>query len=205
MDLYTDGSLGAFAKPTNVNLTNRFICYDISELSPELKTIGMMIILEQIWSRVTANRARGKRTWLYVDEFHMLFRTDYTADYFLTLYKRARKWGLMCTGITQNMEELLGNQAARLMLANSDFLMLLNQSATDGEAIRHLLQMSEEQRDCFTAVAPGEDCSRAGRPTSRSTTRWTPPRICTSCSRPSSARKPDGCSCGRMTEARTSR
>lgn len=162
LDLYTDGSLGAFAKPTNVNLTNRFICYDISELSPELKTIGMMIILEQIWSRVTANRARGKRTWLYVDEFHMLFRTDYTADYFLTLYKRARKWGLMCTGITQNMEELLGNQAARLMLANSDFLMLLNQSATDGEAIRHLLQMSEEQRDCFTAVAPGEGLLKSG-------------------------------------------
>nr|WP_313315280.1 hypothetical protein [Dietzia maris] len=162
LDLYTDGSLGAFSRVTNVNLHNRLVCYDIAELSPELKTIGMMIVLEQIWNRVTANRAKGKRTWLYVDEFHMLFRTDYTAEHFLTFFKRARKWGLMITGITQNIEELLLNASARLMLANSDFLLLLNQSATDAESLRHLLRMSEEQRDCFTGVDPGMGLLKSG-------------------------------------------
>lgn len=162
LDLYTDGSLGAFAQTTNVDLNNRLVCYDIAELSPELKTIGMMIVLEQIWNRVTTNRAKGRRTWLYVDEFHMLFRTPYTAEHFLTFFKRARKWGLMITGITQNIEELLLNQHARLMLANSDFLLLLNQSATDAESLRQLLRMSEEQRDCFTGVDPGVGLLKSG-------------------------------------------
>lgn len=162
LDLYTDGSLGSFSKQTNVRLDNRLVCFDIADLSAELKTIGMMIILDQVWQRVTANRARGRRTWLYVDEFHMLFRSADTGEHFLTMFKRARKWGLMLTGITQNIEELLGYQNARLMLANSDFLMLLNQSATDADAVRDLLRMSEEQRDLFTGVAPGTGLLKSG-------------------------------------------
>lgn len=162
LDLYTTGSLDAFAQQTNVNLNSRFLCYDIADLSNELKNLGMMIILDQIWTRVTANRAEGKRTWLYVDEFHMLFQNPYTAEYFLTFFKRARKWGLMITGITQNIEELLRNDSARLMLANSDFLLLLNQSPTDADALRDLLRMSEEQRDCFAGVDQGSGLLKSG-------------------------------------------
>ena len=108
------------------------------------------------------NRAEGRRTWLYIDEFHLLFSNKYSADYFRGLYKRARKWGLIPTGITQNIEELLANQDARLMLANCDFLLLLGQNATDADSLCELLHFSEEQRRFFTNVQPGHGLMRSG-------------------------------------------
>lgn len=155
MEIYATGSLNAFSHATDVDTSSRFLVYDVSGLGAELRTFGMLVVLDQIWNRVVRNRRLGRRTWLWVDEFHLLFSNRYAAEYFLRLYKRARKWGLSPTGITQNIEELLANQDARLMLANSDFLLLLNQTATDADALCELLKLSDEQRAFFTGVQPG--------------------------------------------------
>jgi type IV secretory pathway VirB4 component len=162
LDIYTTGSLGSFAQQTNVKLTNRLTTYDISQLSSEMKIIGMSIILNQVWQRVTANRAQGRRTWLYIDEFHMMFRVDGIAQDFLNLYQVARKWGLMMTGITQNIEELLDNDVARLMIGNTDFLVLLNQAPGDASRLREMLHMSETQREFFHGVDPGTGLLKSG-------------------------------------------
>ncbi|OZG62486.1 MULTISPECIES: VirB4-like conjugal transfer ATPase, CD1110 family [Bifidobacterium] len=156
LEIYTAGSLNAFAHPTDVDVRNRMVVYDVSGLGAELKTFGMMVVLDQVWNRVVRNRAQGRRTWLWVDEFHMLFSNPFAADYFLRLYKRGRKWGLGVTGITQNIEELLLNDEARLMLSNSSFLLLMNQTATDAAALCELLKLSDEQREFFTGVQPGQ-------------------------------------------------
>lgn len=162
LEIYTTGSLGAFSQRTNVNVSNRLISYDISSLGSELRTFGMMVILDQIWNRVIRNRAEGRWTWLYIDEFHLLFSNPFAAEYFRSLWKRGRKWGLLSTGITQNIEELLSNEDARLMLANSDFLMLLGQNATDADALCALLHLSEDQRRFFTNVPQGYGLLRSG-------------------------------------------
>lgn len=163
LEIYTEGSLGGFSNRTNVNPQNRLISWDISKLGNELRTFGMMVILDQIWNRVARNRAEGRRTWLYIDEFHLLFANQYSAEYFRAMYARARKWGLLPTGITQNIEAVLTNQAARLMLANSDFLLLLGQNATDADSLVELLHFSEEQRRFFTNVTPGNGLMKSGR------------------------------------------
>lgn len=162
LEIYTSGSLGGFSNRTNVNPNHRLVSWDISQLGDELRTFGMMVILDQVWTRVARNRAEGRRTWLYIDEFHLLFGNKYSAEYFRALYKRARKWGLIPTGITQNIEELLANQDARLMLANSNFLALLGQNATDADSLVELLHFSEEQRRSFTNVQPGHGLLRSG-------------------------------------------
>ncbi len=162
LEIYTEGSLGGFSNRTNVNPRSRFVVWDISKLGNELRTFGMMVILDQVWTRVARNKAQGRRTWLYIDEFHLLFANQYSADYFRAIYKRARKWGLLPTGITQNIEELLANDAARLMLANSDFLMLLGQNATDADSLVDLLHLSEEQRRFIYGVPPGCGLMKSG-------------------------------------------
>lgn len=162
LEIYTSGSLNAFSSRTNVHVENRLLSYDISKLGAELRTFGMMVVLDQIWQRVSVNRARGRRTWLYVDEFHLLFSNEYSIGYFKALYKRARKWGLIPTGITQNIEELLGNEDARLMLANSNFLMLLGQNATDADSLCELLHFSDDQRRFFTNIPAGNGLMKSG-------------------------------------------
>ena len=107
LEIYATGSLNAFSHATDVDTSSRFLVYDVSGLGAELRTFGMLVVLDQIWNRVVRNRRLGRRTWLWVDEFHLLFSNRYAAEYFLRLYKRARKWGLSPTGITQNIEELL--------------------------------------------------------------------------------------------------
>lgn len=118
--------------------------------------------IDQVWTRVARNFAQGRRTWLYIDEFHLLFANPYSAAFFESLYKRARKWGLIPTGITQNIEELLATDDARLMLANSDFLLLMGQNATDADALCELLHFSLDQRRAFTAVSAGCGLLRSG-------------------------------------------
>lgn len=162
LELYTSGSLSGFSGQTNVNAANRLTVYDVHGLSGELQTFGMMVVLDQVWNKVLRNRKAGKRTWLYVDEFHMLFSNDFAASYFLSIYKRARKYGLGVTGITQNIEELLMNQEARLMLSNSDFLLLMNQTSSDADTLTDLLKLSAEQRAFFTGVEPGQGLLKAG-------------------------------------------
>ncbi len=111
-----------------MNTTNRVVCYDIKDLGKQLKTLGMLIVLDYVWNRITENRAKGKRTWIYMDEVYLLFANEYSADFLFELYKRARKWGGVPTGITQNVEDLLKSETARSMLSNTDFVMMLNQA-----------------------------------------------------------------------------
>ena len=139
---YITGSMSGFNGQTNVDLSNRFTVFDVSGLSGELRTFGMMVVIDQVWNRVIRNKANGRRTWLYVDEFHRFFSNQYAAAQFKDIYKRARKYGLGVTGITQNVEEILDLQDAREMLSNSDFLMLLSQNSTDADALCELLTLS---------------------------------------------------------------
>lgn len=162
LEMYTEGSLSGFAGQTNVDLSNRYINFDVSGLDGELRTFGMMVVLDNVWNRVVANRAKGKRTWLWIDEFHRFFGNPYAAKQFLDIYKRGRKYGLGVTGITQNIEELLSNKEARLMLSNSDFLLMMNQSATDAEQLGSLLKLSDEQRAFFTEVNAGQGLAKIG-------------------------------------------
>lgn len=160
--IYTEGSLNAFAQQTNVNTHSRLVSWDISLLGSSLMTFGMMVILDQIWKRIAENRTKGKRTWIYIDEFHLMFADAFSTEYFLKIWKRARKWGGTPTGITQNVEELRNNEKAGLMLANSDFLLLLRQHADDADALCELLNLSQQQRTYFTGVAPGSGLIKTG-------------------------------------------
>lgn len=162
LELYTDGSLDGFSKQTTVNTNNRIVSYDISKLGDELKSFGMMVILDQIWTRVHRNHAEGRRTWIYIDEFHMLFRDPISAEEFRKIWARIRKYGGIPTGITQNIEDVLANNEARIMLANSDFLALLGQSETDADSLCAMLNLSDEQRRMFHNVLPGQGLLRTG-------------------------------------------
>jgi type IV secretory pathway VirB4 component len=156
LELYVTGSLSVFSKPTNINISNRFIVFDIKDLGKQLKTLGMLIVLDQIWNRITINRGIGKRTWIYMDEIYLLFQNEYSANYLFELYKRARKWGGVPTGITQNVEDLLVSDMARRMLANSDFILMLNQAPTDRIELEKLLNMSSRQANYVTNVSAGQ-------------------------------------------------
>ena len=162
LDSYTSGSLSGFNGQTNVNLSNRLTVFDVSGLTGELRTFGMMVVIDQVWNRVIRNRAAGRRTWLYIDEFHRFFGNQYSAGQFKDIYKRARKYGLGVTGITQNIDELLLDQDASMMLSNSDYLMLLSQNGSDADSLCELLKLSEEQRQYFTGVMPGQGLMKIG-------------------------------------------
>lgn len=162
LEIYTEGSLGGFSKPTNVDIQNRLIVWDISKLGNQLKSFGMMVVLDQIWNRVVRNRSKGIRTWVYIDEFHMLFNDNHTAEVFQTFYARARKWGMYPTGITQNIESVLNNEHARIMLANCDFLAILGQKETDATSLCDLMNFSSEQRNKFENVRAGQGLLKSG-------------------------------------------
>ncbi len=142
-ELYIKGNLNMFAHRTNVDTSNRVVSYDIKDLGKQLKTLGMLIVLDYVWNRITMNRAKGKRTWIYMDEIYLLFANEYSANFLFELYKRARKWGGVPTGITQNVEDLLKSETARSMLSNTDFIMMLNQATSDREQLAKLLNISD--------------------------------------------------------------
>lgn len=162
LEIYIEGSLSVFANPTNVDTQKRFVVYDIRDLGKQLKTMGMLIVLDQIWNRITQNRAIGRRTWLYIDEIYLLFQNEYSANYLFELYKRARKWGAIPTGITQNVEDLLISDQARRMLSNTDFIMMLNQAASDRAELARLLNISSQQLSYVTNVREGQGLIFAG-------------------------------------------
>lgn len=142
-ELYIKGNLNMFAHQTNVDTNNRVVSYDIKDLGKQLKTLGMLIVLDYVWNRITLNRAKGKRTWIYMDEIYLLFANEYSANFLFELYKRARKWGGVPTGITQNVEDLLKSETARSMLSNTDFVMMLNQATSDRLQLAKLLNISD--------------------------------------------------------------
>jgi len=162
LELYIKGSLSVFAQDTDIDLNNRLITFDIKDLGKELKTMGMLIVLDQIWNRVTQNRQKGKRTWLYIDEIYLLFQNEYSANYLFELYKRARKWGVIPTGITQNVEDLLISDLARRMLSNSDFIIMLNQATSDRLELAGLLDISNQQLSFVTNSKEGQGLMFAG-------------------------------------------
>ena len=154
-ELFITGSLNTFAQPTNVDTKARIIAYDIRELGEQLMPIGMLVTLDAIFNRVIQNWKKGKTTWVFSDEFYLLFRYQYSADFFYKLWKRIRKYNGLVTGLTQNVEELLRSDTARLMLANSEFLILLNQSPTDRDELAKLLHISDTQLSYITNVSAG--------------------------------------------------
>ena len=154
-ELYIKGNLNMFAHQTNVDTNNRVVSYDIKDLGKQLKTLGMLIVLDYVWNRITLNRSMGKRTWIYMDEIYLLFANEYSANFLFELYKRARKWGGVPTGITQNVLDLLQSHTARTMLSNSEFIVMLNQAASDREKLAKLLNISNEQMSYITNADAG--------------------------------------------------
>lgn len=145
IELFTKGSLNAFAKQTNVDIDNRFIVHDIKDLGRQLKTIGMLVVLDAIFNRITKNRNEGRNTWIVIDEIYVLFANEYSANFLFEMWKRVRKYGAFCTGITQNVEDLLQSHTARTMLSNSEFLLMLNQAGSDRLELARLLNISDSQ------------------------------------------------------------
>ena len=162
MELFASGSHSTFAQKTNVNVENRLICYDILELGSQLMPIGMLVVLDSILNRITKNRAEGRETYIFIDEIYLLFQHEYSANFLFTLWKRVRKYGAYCTGITQNVDDLLQSHTARTMLANSEFIIMLNQGGTDREDLSNLLQISETQMTHITNVEVGHGLVKVG-------------------------------------------
>ena len=162
MELFSSGSHNTFAKQTNVNVENRLLCYDILELGKHLLPVGMLVVLDSILNRITKNRAEGRETYIFIDEIYLLFEHEYSANFLFTLWKRVRKYGAYCTGITQNVDDLLQSHTARTMLANSEFIIMLNQGGTDREDLANLLQISETQMRHITNVDVGHGLIKVG-------------------------------------------
>jgi type IV secretory pathway VirB4 component len=156
LEIYVHGSLNVFNNRTNVNVSNRIVCFDIKQLGKQLKKLGMLIIQDQVWNREKENRAAKKATRYYMDEFHLLFKEPQTAAYSAEIYKRFRKWGGIPTGITQNVKVLLESVEIANVLENSDFLLLLNQAAGDREILSRQLNISPNQLKYVTNSEAGE-------------------------------------------------
>ena len=162
IELFTNGSLDTFAKPTNVNTNSRFICYDIQQLGKQLMPLGMLVVLDSILNRITENRAKGRKTYIFIDEIYLLFQHEYSANFLFTLWKRVRKYGAYITGITQNVEDLLQSHTARTMLANSELVVMLNQASTDREELCELMGISENQIEHIRNVEAGHGLVKIG-------------------------------------------
>ncbi len=156
LEIYVTGSLNVFNHRTNVNLSNRLICFDIKELGKALKKIAMLILQDQVWNRVTLNRAAHKTTWFYQDEFHLMLKDEQTAAYSVEIWKRFRKWGGVPTGLTQNVKDLLASREIESILENSDFICLLAQAAGDREILSQRLGISSHQLSYVTQSGEGE-------------------------------------------------
>lgn len=156
LELYVTGSLNVFNHQTNVELNNRLVCYDIKHLGQNLKKLGMLIVQDQVWNRVTINRAQRRSTWYYMDEFHLLLREPQTAAYSIEIWKRFRKWGGVPTGITQNVKDLLISREVESIFENSEFIMMLNQAPGDSAELAKRLHISDHQLSHVTQAGEGE-------------------------------------------------
>ncbi len=156
LEIYVSGSLNVFNHRTNVELTNRLVCYDIKDLGKQLKKIGMLVVQDQVWGRVTENREAGKSTRYYMDEMHLLLREEQTAAYTVEIWKRFRKWGGIPTGITQNVKDLLASKEVENIFENSDFIYMLNQAVGDRSILAKQLNISPHQLSYVTHSGEGE-------------------------------------------------
>ena len=155
IEYYTKGSMDIFAHHTNVAVVNRLVVFNVRDLGEQLKQIALIIVFDFIWNRMIENKNKGIRTYCYCDEIHVMFQSYYAANFLKQLYKRGRKYGLVITGITQNVEELLRSEQARGMIANSDFIMMLNQSSEDLKILAGMLNISETQMGFVTGADAG--------------------------------------------------
>ena len=156
LEIYVKGSLNLFNHRTNVDIHNRLVCYDIKQLGKQLKKIGMLVVQDQVWGRVTTNRNAGKATRYYMDEFHLLLKEEQTASYSVEIWKRFRKWGGIPTGITQNVKDMLRSPEIANILENSDFIYMLNQASDDRNILAQRLNISPHQLSYVTNSGEGE-------------------------------------------------
>ena len=156
LEIYVTGSLNVFNHRSNVDINNRIVCYDIKELGKQLKKIGMLVVQDQVWNRVTINRAAHKSTRYYIDEMHLLLKEEQTAAYTVEIWKRFRKWGGIPTGITQNVKDLLSSREVENIFENSDFVYMLNQAGGDRQILAKQLGISPHQLSYVTHSSEGE-------------------------------------------------
>ena len=156
LEIYVNGSLRVFNHRTNVELSNRMVCFDIKDLGKQLKKLGMLIVQDQVWNRVTINRSANKSTRYYIDEFHLLLKEEQTAAYSVEIWKRFRKWGGIPTGITQNVKDLLASREIENIFENSDFILMLNQASGDRQILAKQLNISPHQLSYVTNSGEGE-------------------------------------------------
>ena len=155
LEIYVTGSLNVFNHRTNVDIQNRVVCYDIKELGKQLRQLGMLVVQDQVWNRVTRNREAGRTTRYYVDEFHLLLRGELAA-WSVEIWKRFRKWGGVPTGITQNVKDLLASPEIENILENSDYICMLNQAPGDRQILAKKLNISPHQLSYVTQANEGE-------------------------------------------------
>ena len=156
LEIYVSGSLNVFNHRTNINIENRVVSFDIKELGKQLKKIGMLIVQDAVWNRVTVNRDARKSTRYYADEFHLLLKEEQTAAYMVEIWKRFRKWGGIPTGITQNVKDLLSSREVENILENSDYIYMLNQATGDRQILAQKLNISPHQLSYVTHSGEGE-------------------------------------------------
>ena len=160
LEMFVNGSQNLFNHHTNIDMQNRLICFDIKELGNQLKKVGMLIVQDTVWNRVSQNREKKKITRYYIDEFHLLLKEEQTAKYSAEIWKRFRKWGGVPTGITQNVKDLLQSQEVENIFDNSDFVYMLNQASGDRDILAEKLHISKEQMEYVTNSSPGEGLIR---------------------------------------------
>ena len=156
LEIYVTGSLNVFNHQSNVDIDNRIVCYDIKELGKQMKKLGMLIVQDQVWGRVTANRSSGKSTRYYMDEMHLLLKEEQTAAYSVEIWKRFRKWGGIPTALTQNVKDLLASPEVSNIFENSDFVYMLNQANGDRQILAKQLNISPHQLSYVTHSGEGE-------------------------------------------------
>ena len=162
LELFVDGTLDVFAYQTNVDMSNRIMLFDIFDLGSQLKTVGMLVMLDAILNRVIENHKRGRRTWIYIDEIYLFFANEYSSNFLEESWKRFRKKNAAATGITQNVTDCLRSPTAKNMLANSEFLLMLSQAPTDQQELVKMLRISEEQLSYISNAESGHGLIKVG-------------------------------------------
>lgn len=162
LELFTSGTLDVFAHKSNVDVDNSLICYDILDLGEQLQPVGMLIVLDSIFNRIIRNRAKGRQTVIVIDEIYLLFQYSYAAEFLFKMWKRVRKYGAYCTGITQNVDDLLQSHTARTMLSNSEFVAMLSQSASDREVLGDMFNISDDEMRYITDAGAGHGLIKVG-------------------------------------------
>lgn len=163
LEIYVNGSLDTFAHHTTVDTKSRFTVYDIKDIGSSMKEMGLQICLNDIWNKMIANKKKGKRTWFYIDEFYLLTQTDSSAKFLQQIWKRARKWGGIPTGITQNVEDMLTSKEARTIISNSDFVLMLNQAPIDRGELAEMFNISPSQLAYITNSEAGQGLIYTGK------------------------------------------